>query len=79
MRATPDPPGIRHAGCSEARSLVSASDPLRTLGLGFVESHLGQPAIMPRMRVASASIANGFVIISIPGSRNPLAIVAFSA
>jgi len=36
-------------------------------------------SIIPRMRVASASIAKGLVIIDMPGSRKPFAMVAFSA
>ena len=36
-------------------------------------------SIMSRVRVASASTAKGVVIISIPGSRKPFAIVVFSA
>lgn len=45
-------------------------------------SHLLDPhstLIMALTRVASASTANGLVIISIPGSRKPFASVAFSA
>ncbi len=38
-----------------------------------------QPSMILRMRVASAFIANGLVIIAIPGSRNPDASAAFSA
>ena len=36
-------------------------------------------SIISRIRMARASTANGFVIISIPGSRKPFAMVAFSA
>ena len=37
-----------------------------------------QVAIMSRMRLANASIANGFVTISMPGARKPFAIDALA-
>src|SRR5688500_8595162 len=42
-------------------------------------ARLHRPRIMLRILLASASTAKGLVIIAMPGSRKPLAMVAFSA
>lgn len=46
---------------------------------GVAHRSRDRSSIMSRIRVASASTANGLVIIAMPGSRKPFATAAFSA
>ena len=64
--------GLTHRRCAASRSVTKA-------GRSPPDLRDQLASMMLRMRVARASIAKGLVIIDMPGSRKPFAIVAFSA